>query len=363
MPSTDGTVWKSLGTHLLEKAKVRLAVEATEFELAIAKCRRDRASSVAGVQAAKAIVAATAPDEHSNASAEPTDPLAILRAVEESLERLRQLAASAQPQRHGVQPLAEEPRPTSKPQSAPRPTATPNPAADAKAPAKRGLRPTLLHLFEDWKLKQTKHRTISAVQTAVMEFRTLTGPLAVEDITRRRLSNGTIENRIGFLSTLVRHGRAELDEHLTGNPFENLVFSGGQVLRAEKERRVYDAAELNLVYSTRLYTEGYRPKGQVAEAAYWAPLLAPFVGARIEEIAQLRVPDVQRINGVWCIRICDLGESQSVKNVGSFRRVPLHETVVRCGFLAYVARQARAGHERAFPSPMSPSWHCSALRP
>ena len=42
----------------------------------------------------------------------------------------------------------------------------------------------MLHLFEDWKLKQTRPRTVNAVHTAVMEFRTLHGPLAVADITK-----------------------------------------------------------------------------------------------------------------------------------------------------------------------------------
>jgi hypothetical protein len=45
-----------------------------------------------------------------------------------------------------------------------------------------------------------------------------------------------------------------------------------------------------------------------------------------------------------------LDRDQNVKNDGSFRRVPLHDTVVRCGFLAYVAEQAKAGAERVFPS-------------
>lgn len=350
MPHARGQVWKSLDTNLLERAKVRLAVEVTEFDLTIAQCRRDKASRLAGVQTLKAGAATTQTGVSSGASLESLDPLAVLRAVEESLERLRQLTGGAQSERRSEQ---------TKPPVVERKAA---PVAAPKTPATRGLRPTLLHLFEDWKLKQTKSRTICAVQAAVMEFRTLTGPLAVEDITRqhargyrdhlieRRLANGTIENRIGFLSTLVRHGRAEMVEHLTANPFENIAVSGGQGLRAEKERRAYDISELNQLYSSRLYTQGYRPKGQVAEAAYWAPLLGPFLGARIEEVAQLRIQDVQRINGMWCIRICDLGEAQSVKNVGSFRRVPLHETVMRCGFLAYVAQQARAGHERVFPS-------------
>jgi hypothetical protein len=64
----------------------------------------------------------------------------------------------------------------------------------------------------------------------------------------------------------------------------------------------------------------------------------------------VRVEDVQRINGEWCLRLCDLDENQQIKNDGSFRRVPLHSSIIRCGFLAYVAQVAKAGHERIFPT-------------
>jgi integrase len=164
------------------------------------------------------------------------------------------------------------------------------------------------------------------------------------------LSDGTIENRLGFLSTLVRHGQMEIVEHVLATPFERIEIYGGQGVRTPKDRRAFDVSELNLVYASKLYTQGARPRGQVAEAAYWAPLIGPFVGARIEEVAQLRIEDVHRVNGSWCLRICDLGAEQNVKNIGSFRRVPLHETLIQSGFLKYVANQARAGAVRVFPS-------------
>lgn len=220
----------------------------------------------------------------------------------------------------------------------------------------------MLHLFEDWKRKQTRPRTVNSVHTAVMEFRTLHGPLTVRDITKaharayrdqlieRKLSKGTVENRLGFLATLIRHGMKELVEDLALNPFERIEVVGAQGLRRPKERRAYSVVELNKLFGSRLYTDGYRPDGQCADASYWAPLLGTFTGARIEEVCQLRVQDVQRINGTWCVRVCDLGEEQNVKTLSSFRRVPLHESVINSGFLVYAARMARAGHERLFPT-------------
>jgi integrase len=137
---------------------------------------------------------------------------------------------------------------------------------------------------------------------------------------------------------------------MAGNPFERIEVVGAVGLKPRKDRRAYEVWELNQLFASRLYTEGYRPKGQAADAAYWLPLLGPFVGPRIEELCQLAVADVQSINGVWCLRICNLGEDQKIKTDSSYRRVPLHEQVIKCGFLRYVAQMAAAGHQRVFPT-------------
>jgi integrase len=142
----------------------------------------------------------------------------------------------------------------------------------------------------------------------------------------------------------------EIVEDLVRNPFEGIDITGGSGIRAAKDRRAFEVSELNRTLSSPLYLDGVRIGGQVVEAAYWLPILGPFVGGRIEELCQLRVNDVQRVNGSWCVRLCDLDENQELKNDNSFRRVPLHEAVIRCGFLLHVATMARAGHTRVFPS-------------
>jgi integrase len=73
-------------------------------------------------------------------------------------------------------------------------------------------------------------------------------------------------------------------------------------VRPKKNRRAYEVSELNQIFAGGLYNGALKVKGQVLEAAYWLPLLGPFIGARIEELCQLRVQDVHRVNGVWCLR-------------------------------------------------------------
>lgn len=354
-PGLRGQVWKSLGTTLFERAKVMLAVEVTEFDLLVARHRNKRATRLASATPSSAAVRPgprTAPPRAAVGDAAGLAPppvgqdhLTLLSSIEASLNQLRLMSGG----------------------SASGPTQSVGQTSSATSNQvvvhQRGrIAPTMLHLFEDWTRKQTRPRTVGAVRKAVLEFHDLHGSLPVDSINRqhardyrdalieRKLSDGTIENRLGFLSTLMRHGLTEMVEHLTGNPFENIAVYGGQGQRAPKDRRAFAVSELNMLFASQLYTRGYRPQGQSVEAAYWMPLLGPFVGARIEELAQLRVEDVQRVNGSWCVRICDLDVEQNVKNGGSFRRIPLHDAVIKCGFLTYVAKQAEAGAHRVFPS-------------
>lgn len=105
-----------------------------------------------------------------------------------------------------------------------------------------------------------------------------------------------------------------------------------------------------MFFKSRVYSSDYRPGGQVSEAAYWVPLVAAFAGARIEELCQAGVQDVSCINGVWTLRIAELDEGQAIKTDGSWRYVPIHEELIRCGFLVYVASVRVAGRQRLFPT-------------
>lgn len=313
--ASSGQVWKSLETDLLSKATVMLEAELAQFNLRVANARKDladrRVSSLAGAAAR-------------------TKTLAALEVTGSPGVRVTAVTSSTE------QPSAR--------------------AAQAKA---QGY--TLFHLLASWKQTQTRPRTVNAYTTAVNEFQQLHGRLLAQDITReharryrdhlveRSLSRGTVANRIGFLGTLFRFGQNELIEQVRGNPFERVSVVTNKRVRVAKDRRAFTVEELNTLFQGRVYTQGHRPKGQAAQAAYWAPLLGPFTGARLEEIAQLRVADIESVNGSWCIRICDLGEGQHVKTLSSYRRVPVHEELVRCGFIDFVQQQKDAGHERLFP--------------
>jgi integrase len=70
----------------------------------------------------------------------------------------------------------------------------------------------------------------------------------------------------------------------------------------------------------------------------WLPLLALFTGARLNELAQLHIGDIQKDQEteIWFLRIEAAADgSKRVKNAASNREVPLHPELLSLGFLEY----------------------------
>lgn len=222
--------------------------------------------------------------------------------------------------------------------------------------------PTLLDVHAAWRRKQTEVRTIETYESFVAEFESVVGALPVVALTsehanayrdylvERGLARETIRNRLGGLGTIVRYGCSIALCATDRNPFDGINLDAIPARPAHEERRAYEPSELVQLFGSAMYVAERQVRGQAAESSYWAPLLGPFVGARIEEITQLRVEDVQCINGVWALRICNLDSEQKLKTETSYRWVPLHEDVIKCGFLRYVQEQKQSGQDLVFPS-------------
>ncbi|PZS45747.1 site-specific integrase [Stenotrophomonas maltophilia] len=82
---------------------------------------------------------------------------------------------------------------------------------------------------------------------------------------------------------------------------------------------------------------------------WWGSILGVATGARVNEVAQLYVGDVAEVGGHWGIHIRVSHKDQRLKNRHSSRFVPLSDTVLQAGFLAFVEDVKRAGFHRLFP--------------
>lgn len=118
--------------------------------------------------------------------------------------------------------------------------------------------------------------------------------------------------------------------------------------RKAGESKQYSEDDVITIFTSPLFTQGYRPsQAKFGEAVYWLPLLAYYTGARVEELAQLYVNDVKQDKGIYYLHITADQDDKSVKNRSSIRKVPLHSHIVELGFVQYVASQPKDG--RVFP--------------
>jgi integrase len=126
----------------------------------------------------------------------------------------------------------------------------------------------------------------------------------------------------------------------------------------EPDRQPWEIAELTALFTSRVYTVGYRPSGGRGEAAYWLPLLGLFTGARQGELAPLTAANIGRdeSSGIHIITITDdEARSVRVKTTSSRRIVPVHPALMRLGFLSLVdLRRTQDGASAALFPLMQP---------
>lgn len=138
------------------------------------------------------------------------------------------------------------------------------------------------------------------------------------------------------------------------NPCDGLFYDD---VKGKNRRPSFSTHQLNKMLSSPLFT-GFRADGEehlpgnmrADDWRYWIPLAAMFSGARIGEIAQLRVGDVRQEHGVWFIHIRhDEGEGLTTKS-GECRPAAVHPMLERLGFIAFHQRRLeRASGDLAAP--------------
>lgn len=124
---------------------------------------------------------------------------------------------------------------------------------------------------------------------------------------------------------------AVANNKIKSNPFE------GVIVRKRRTKKVrenyYSESEAKIILQAAMNRESSR-SGQVMKDAYfWVPFLLAYTGARVGEIAQLRKKDVFLQDDIWIINITP--EAGSVKT-GTFRIVPVHNELIKLGFIEFV---------------------------
>jgi integrase len=254
------------------------------------------------------------------------------------------------------------------------PDAVPAPSAPQPSPVQQSVEATGIMLdttvIDRWAAERGVVQKGKDTHKAVAKwFYERVGRKSVDLITRQDVlafkdkllaegqSAANINNKLSRLRTLL--GWAYQNDLVPGNVAENV---GVKVPDGERNKRLpFSLADLQAIFSSPVYADGERPFQGRGEAAYWLPLLGLFTGARLEEIGQLRVADLQRheypdddgnmLSG-WFIHITqntdENGQENRLKNAASERLVPVHPEIERLGFIAYVLALNDQGG-RVFP--------------
>lgn len=235
----------------------------------------------------------------------------------------------------------------------PAPAALPNPAAK-KA---RKLR----DVFDRWKAKTARSRDATqAMERALVQFEERTGNPPLEAITRDMgddfrawlqtldLSSKTAHDRITAVKTLLKYACDEL-EWLSRQPWKGIDIDH----RTENPRHPWTADEMKAFFGLPLFQRYELPEitfRNGGDAAYWIPILGLYTGARVGELAQLRVQDIQSTEFGPFISITEEAEGATVKTAAGIRQVPVHPELVRLGFMEYVEAMQKAGNAALWPA-------------
>lgn len=151
----------------------------------------------------------------------------------------------------------------------------------------------------------------------------------------------TINKNLTRVSALfewaIKYGYATL------NPARGMTIANPK--RANEERQAFSDDDLTKLFGSVEYVEG-RHK---LPYQYWVPLIALYTGARLNEMCQLYLSDLDESDGIKILRITADGGSKRLKTKAARRYIPLHPELIRLGLLDYADRLHQQGHDRLFP--------------
>lgn len=158
----------------------------------------------------------------------------------------------------------------------------------------------------------------------------------------KTISRATFNNYVKDLSSIFNYAIRE--GYCASNPMLGLKIKVAQ--KASEERQRYSNSDIKALFSSEMYKSGGYGEHPYK---YWLPLLALFTGARMNELCQLYLDDIQETEGNLIININDSRSDQRLKSIDSRRLVPIHSSLLALGFSGYVSSLRVSGQSRLFP--------------
>jgi integrase len=221
--------------------------------------------------------------------------------------------------------------------------------------------PRLSEVFERWRLSKARSvDSVNACKRALALYNGHTGDPQLSALTREQGDSfrtwlqqpehgttlKTARDHLTWVKSLLKYASLDL-ELVDRNPWEGLDLAFSTTFK----RRPWTQGELKTFFGQRLFTHGELPKSKKAGglAAYWIPLIGIYTGARVSEIAQLQLVNIEIVDGLDLFSITDEGDDQRVKTMAGVRKVPIHRELIRLGFLDYVQALRQQKHTYLWP--------------
>nr|WP_321442944.1 site-specific integrase [uncultured Cohaesibacter sp.] len=175
------------------------------------------------------------------------------------------------------------------------------------------------------------------------------------------MSDRNVNKILGFVGSFWTWAEGQYDE-TPANLFKGVKLKINK--RARDDRDPFTMDELKAIFSAPVYTgckslrEWNQPGDLVPRDAgiYWVPLISLFSGARMGEIIQLRVDDVKEEGGIAYLSVNAEEEDQHLKNLNSWRSIPIHPKLIEMGFLKLVESRRAENADRLFPDLKKEKW-------
>lgn len=153
---------------------------------------------------------------------------------------------------------------------------------------------------------------------------------------------------------------AEVEGLIEINPAKNVRIEPDKSAKAVAKRRSFRADELKLLFSSPVFTgcQSIRRRRSPGvkvyrDAWYWIPLLGYYTGARLGELVQIHIEDVQLTAPHPFLEMTDAnsgglgsGAQKHLKSPASVRRIPLHPDLIALGFAAFVEQRGKAARSK-----------------
>lgn len=151
----------------------------------------------------------------------------------------------------------------------------------------------------------------------------------IKVVGQEKIAAATVNKYLMYFGALFKW--AKNNGYAQVNPFEGLA------LKQSKDkalREAFTSEQVGMIFAELAKRgKGFAP----FDYQYWGVLIAFYTGARLNEVASLRLDDVkQGDTGIWYFDINDEEETKRLKTKAAIRVVPVHSQLIALGFLNYL---------------------------